>query len=63
MTLYTFHLYDAPETTKVFEIELFERVQDALSHARWLLRDRPRYSQVAITDAGVEVAQLSREAV
>ena len=62
MILYTFHLYDGPETTPSFEIELFETQAAACDHARRLLRDRPHYTHVAITVDGEEVAQLHREA-
>ncbi len=61
MLTFTFYLHDGPEAIPAFEIELLDRDEDALAYGRRLLRERPRYSTVVITEGDREVAQLVRE--
>ena len=50
MPAYTFYLHDGAGTVPAFEIELLDNDTYAVVHGRKLLRERPRYSTVEITE-------------
>ena len=61
MPAYTFYLHDGAGTVPAFEIELLDNDTYAVVHGRKLLRERPRYSTVEITEGEREVGSVSRD--
>lgn len=61
MPTFTFYLEDGPVMTPEFVIEELPDRKAALHFARNLLQERPRYSQVEITQGAIEVGRLERE--
>ena len=58
---YTFYLHDGPEAMPSFEIELLDSRDQAIAHARGLLKRSSRYTEVLITEGDDEGARLTRE--
>lgn len=62
MAAYTFYLHDRSGAVPAFEIEVFERDEDATTYARRLLRDRPRYDSVEVVVGERRICELRRTA-
>ena len=63
MAVYTFYLHrDEEDDVPGFELELFERAEDALAHGRGLLAARPHYSAVTVAEGEAVLARLGRPA-
>jgi len=60
MVPYTFYLRDRSGLAPTFEVELFERDDDAIGHARRLLAHRIRYALVEVAEGERRVGEVAR---
>ena len=62
MAVFTFYLQDGPDTVPQFEIQLFDRAEEAVAYGEQLLAQRPRYTTVVVTEGETEIARILRRA-
>ena len=63
MPVFTFYLHETQDAIPPFEIVHFDDIDPALEHGRRLLKERPRYTFIDITNGDASVARVTREAL